>query len=523
MSESLPKSWRKYFPFPKPREEQGAALDFIFNELDRCDDIFLELPTGIGKSGIAITVARVLAATGRGTYISTTTVNLEDQYIRDFHRFGLRQIHSKTKYECVSYENCDLGSCTADKSQESKKRCKSSACPYAVAKAEFDAANVGISNAAWLITTARFSPRFQKRDLLIIDEAHTFGDQLSSCYTVALNTDGDVLEEGDEWQWLSMRKGPLIRLELDEAERAFKNSSEEDEADALKLLRKLELQVANVDMILRGDPEEWVFDFSRKRGKLTVSPLWASPIARPMLDRLAAKRIYLSATLPCFERQAKWLGIDPDSDRSAFYSLPSPFPVNNRLIISAPTVGWKFSEEADKAQALQKAAGAIAVILKRHEGKRGLIHVSSYEQMHGIAGLLNSPRLLTHLSPGDKRNALKRFETTTGAVLISPSSREGLDLFGDKSEFQIIAKLPFASLGDKKVLLRKRQDPDWYALHTVQQIIQAAGRSVRTHDDVAPTYVIDWAWSWLLHAYRHFFPEYFLDACVDARRLAETL
>lgn len=105
-------------------------------------------------------------------------------------------------------------------------------------------------------------------------------------------------------------------------------------------------------------------------------------------------------------------------------------------------VGWKFNEEADKAQALQKAAGAIAVILKRHEGKRGLIHVSSYEQMHGIAGLLNSPRLLTHLSPGDKRNALKRFEATTGAVLISPSSREGLDLFGDKSEFQIIAKLP---------------------------------------------------------------------------------
>jgi Rad3-related DNA helicase len=99
-----------------------------------------------------------------------------------------------------------------------------------------------------------------------------------------------------------------------------------------------------------------------------------------------------------------------------------------------------------------------------------------------------------------------------GAVLVSPSSHEGLDLYGDRSRLQVIAKLPFASLGDKRVKRRMELDKDWYNLHTAQKFIQAVGRSIRSDSDYATTYVLDAAFDGFYHRASQFFPEYILEA-----------
>jgi Rad3-related DNA helicase len=91
-----------------------------------------------------------------------------------------------------------------------------------------------------------------------------------------------------------------------------------------------------------------------------------------------------------------------------------------------------------------------------------------------------SKRLITHENGRDKDVRLEQMFAKPGTVLVSPSSHEGLDLFGDRSRFQVIAKLPFASLGDKRVKRRMKVDKDWYSLHTAQKFIQAVGRSIRS-------------------------------------------
>jgi Rad3-related DNA helicase len=64
-------------------------------------------------------------------------------------------------------------------------------------------------------------------------------------------------------------------------------------------------------------------------------------------------------------------------------------------------------------------------------------------------------------------------------------------LHGDRSRFQIICKVPYPYLGDKLIKKRMHKWKWWYALKTAKTIVQAAGRSIRSKDDTAVTYILD--------------------------------
>jgi Rad3-related DNA helicase len=129
-----------------------------------------------------------------------------------------------------------------------------------------------------------------------------------------------------------------------------------------------------------------------------------------------------------------------------------------------------------------------------------------------VVSQCRSKRLITHESARDKDARLEEMFAKPGTVLVSPSSHEGLDLYGDRSRFQVIAKLPFASIGDKRVKRRMAVDKDWYNLHTAQKFIQAVGRSIRSDSDYATTYVLDAAFDGFYNRASHFFPKYLLEA-----------
>ena len=68
----------------------------------------------------------------------------------------------------------------------------------------------------------------------------------------------------------------------------------------------------------------------------------------------------------------------------------------------------------------------------------------------------------------------------------------GLDLKDEQSRFQILVKVPYPSLGDRWI--KKKQTLDngkWYRWQSVLKIVQAYGRSVRSKDDHAVTYLLD--------------------------------
>jgi Rad3-related DNA helicase len=49
----------------------------------------------------------------------------------------------------------------------------------------------------------------------------------------------------------------------------------------------------------------------------------------------------------------------------------------------------------------------------------------------------------------------------------------------------------------------------WYPLQTAKSIVQSVGRSVRSKDDEAVTYILDSDWSMFYGRNKHFFPDDF--------------
>ena len=503
--------WQSCFPFDQVRPAQADGLDFICRSLAEADDVFLEATTGVGKSGIAMALARMFAAQGRATYITTTKIALENQYLRDFARFGLRQLHSKKHYPCPDCWSCDVGA-RAQESRQGKKfsRCSLGAdCTYRCAKAAFQAAPFGIANAAFIVASARFAPDWTPRHLAIFDEAHLLADTIAGGYSVEIrNTEVDYFpSEGDEPAWLRDHYTFKLNIRISELEEELDQTDASD-PDIQRICQRLERAEAkrhNLAEILSGDPSRWVFD--QQPDVLRIVPLWATDHASGILSRIGAKRVYLSATLAGFELQARQLGIDPQWAR--YLALPSPFPVENRLIHIWPVVRWDYR---DPAPAIADTCRALEMILALHPTDRGLVHVSSYRQAREIIEQSQNPRLITHANACEKDFRLSQMYAKSGTVLVSPSSHEGLDLYDERSRFQVIAKLPFASLGDKRIKRRMETDQSWYSQHTAQKFVQACGRSIRSESDYAVTYVLDAAFPGFYRRAGQFLPSYIRDA-----------
>jgi Rad3-related DNA helicase len=503
--------WQSFFPLPEWRPAQAQGLDFICKGISEADDVLLSAPTGIGKSAMAIALAQFTASLNAGTYISTTTISLENQYMEDFEKLGLRQLHSKSHYPCPACRSCDVGSRELKRTNGSKScRCQEGDfCSYKVAKCAFHMAPFAIANAAYVFTCARFAPDWAPREIAIFDEAHLLHDTIASGYSFDIkNTEVDYFPgEGDEPNWLKNHCFFKLAAQIRELEEQL-DEMDEDDPEIQKVCWKLERtegKQQNLQQILASDPKQWVFD--QQPDRLSISPLWATDFATELLPRIGAKRVYLSATLLGFIHQCRYLGIDPK--KAKFLALDSPFPLEHRSIHVCPVVKW---DHRDPGPAIAKTCRALEKILDFHPADRGLVHVSSYWQAREIVQQCRSKRLITHENAREKDARLEEMFAKPGSVLVSPSPHEGLDLYGDRSRFQVIAKLPFASLGDKRVKRRMEVDKDWYNLHTAQKFTQACGRSIRSDSDFAVTYILDQAFDGFYSRASQFFPQYIVDA-----------
>lgn len=95
-------------------------------------------------------------------------------------------------------------------------------------------------------------------------------------------------------------------------------------------------------------------------------------------------------------------------------------------------------------------------------------------------------------------------------VLMGPSLLEGLDLKDNYSRFQIFAKVPYLSLGDKFVKVKLQMNPSWYQWKAIVNVLQGTGRSIRSEDDWAATYFLDAGLADLIHRSRASFPHEFM-------------
>jgi Rad3-related DNA helicase len=198
--------------------------------------------------------------------------------------------------------------------------------------------------------------------------------------------------------------------------------------------------------------------------------------------------------------------------KNAFLALSSPFNVEHRLVYYWPILTWPKPQE-DQTVIAPDIKRAIDRILALHPNSRGLIHSVSYPRSELLIRVCQSPRLISHTNDKESfTEALALAAATPRSILVSPRATEGVDLKGELSEFQVFIKIPFQKTKDPRVEKRRKTDRDWYTLTAIIAIVQGSGRSVRTFNDVAPTYVLDTNWSWWFRANSHLFPEYFRQA-----------
>ena len=224
--------------------------------------------------------------------------------------------------------------------------------------------------------------------------------------------------------------------------------------------------------------------------------------------------LLMSATILSKENLCKAVGLK-NEDVKFIRVENSDFPIKNRPIYLM-NVAWLNARTM--SESLPNIVKVLDNLLSVHKNDKGIIHTTSYSQVQFIKNNLSKANLsrLIETNPKFDRNEmiLKHTQSEKPTVLISPSMFLGVDLKDDLSRFQIIVKVPYPDLTDKKISVLKQRNPKWYEWNTILRLIQAYGRSVRNADDYANTYILDSSVSFLLKNGKEMIPKWFSEAII---------
>lgn len=535
----MPKhDWKCYFPYDAPRKEQIEAIDFIIDAFENGKKFAIcELGTGSGKSAIGVTVAKYISHNFPvaekyhvGGTILTTQKLLQDQYEKDFTKSSLVSLKSSSNYQCkhLPKQSCAETRPLLENEPKGTKLWNTCVlnCTYKKKKEEFINSQMGVTNFAYFLNETKYSGKIQKRQIMIVDEAHNLPDELSKFIEVSFSekfaksfldlTLPQGLTPRKMVSWIQNEYYPVLlskKMTFESNMEKYGNLSDKIMSGELsKLTKKLELLSGHESKVATfleiWDAENWLMEeipAEEKSGrKFQFKPIDVGPYADSYIHSWGEFVILMSATILDEDGFMKLCGVTKDN--AVILKTPSPFPVENHPIIYAP-VGSMGNKDIETT--LPKLVDAIKEILKAHKNEKGIIHCNSYKIAWYIKKNIRSTRLLIHDS-SDRDDVLKKhISSKEPTVLLSPSMTEGVDLKDDLSRFQIICKIPFPYLGDKLISKKMHKWDWWYDLQTAKTLIQAVGRSIRNDEDTAVTYILDAIWERFYSKNRKIFPENF--------------
>lgn len=481
----------KNFPLPKPRDMQVEAIERIVAAyVNGADYAVLEAPVGTGKSAIAMAVAR----TFKQSYMLTLTEQLQEQYLRDFERFGMRTLKGRGKFTCHS-----LGpKATCAEGKHVTPACK--ACPYQRAKqAAFEADHIVANYHSHLFNIGMQGvdedgeEGAQMRPLLVVDEAHAMENFLLDAVgiTVRLNKLSVVVppppdEEETAYPYLAYIREELLPKLKEELKRVVDPKAKDD---LLSLMGKLGMVLSTADDI-RWIPERGTLMGSQAVDKswFSLKPLYVSRWGHQLYGH-GQRQLFMSGTILSASQFVHSVGLDPM--KGDHIELDSPFPVENRPIY----VGGLPMAKKDRDSSWPIMAKMVENLLTAHSKEKGLLLCPSNEMLKYIQqrlGRTNASRLI--FAAGENRmEQYNRHITGRGPTVLAASGFwEGADLKGDASRFQIIPQAPRPMW--KGQIAARAQAPggdNWYRWQTWQKFLQGTGRSVRSETDSAVTYCFD--------------------------------
>jgi Rad3-related DNA helicase len=524
----------KFFPHQNIREIQQQALykcaEFLNNDKKY---LILELPPGVGKSAIGMTIARYFKNKNKSTYYITPQKILQDQYANEFKDIAI--IKGKKNYRCLHdpFLTCDYGACeksskqlikpelTYDtdnkenniKNKKSKQKCIN--CPYKIAVEDAFNSSISLFNFDGYYLHTNFSKfSSQERNLLIIDECHKIENKMINLYSLSLSKK----EHSDlpEYKNIHQYQPYLIKLRMMLEQNINDNNQQLnlvtiDNTLLDRLLKERDKnidKISKIEKILNNIEHDWVinteYNFDKTFKGIEIKKLYVNDVIPSYIFKKTPKIILMSATIINPKEFCTYNGIPYNS--AMYFNAGSPFNINNRkiYIIGSGSMSMKNFDFSKKM-----LVEDIKRIINHHKNDRGIIHTYSNKIANFIRDTIIDDRIIVKDDKHSIEYCLNKLKESKNGIIVGSAMEEGLDLKDDLSRFQIISKIPYPNLGDNQIRIRKDNDKEYYQYLTILTLCQAYGRSIRTHTDYANTYILDSDFSRLT---RNCMPKWFNEA-----------
>ena len=527
------------------RKGQRETIETIVNTYleDPEATMVIDAPTGTGKSIIAMWCSWILKEIGKRGYLITSDISLQDQYESDINRLNLRwpSVKGVDNYNCnVNGLTFSLGECRMKNMGYDQAMAKldcAKSCDYLQLRARAIDSPVTILNYAfWLLQRNYVAPRmeendkkipFTKRDFVFFDEAHKIDDIVQNHFSpridnktarifgevnkfiqrnsidaawvsenriadiinrIMLEDDVDLLMRHiNEFRGIAVVYRKVKDAALKQSKRRFYDEIPKNWQQFFGRMDRLKDIWCKfddyADIIKDNGTDTIVID--RGEGEVKFMCTEESKMIEKYLHNQAGFKVFMSATIGGPREFARVMGIKS----AKFIRLDNAFNYDKSpvVFINKHKLSYRHKE-----QSLPKVVELLDKIISKHKGQRGIIHTGSYEFTNYIKSKSKHTfRLMDYENSKEKGDMLELFKRKEDAVFMGPSLLEGLDLKDDISRFQVFFKVPYPNLRDPLIKAKMEKMPGWYDWKTGITIMQGVGRSVRSEEDWAVTYVLD--------------------------------
>jgi len=476
----------------QPRDCQVAALTALEKYWNEADVFVLSAPTAAGKTRMMSTIARWVHKKHKlqSTILVPNNVLL-DQVVESEGIYALRNMDSYTCQGGATDQQGEALSCQARK-RVMGETCGQ--CVYLRQVRQVHKVPYRVANYYTYLAHRLYSP------VIMVDEAHLLVNMTKELAAKHLWVDRILLKGGDEVRlpyFVDTYEALLDWVRTREfREGAWQALREELETGRMRYL------VERGDRRYRG----------RERDCLTLLPLDTSH--EPKLEVLwpskkVQKIVLLSGTISRLEVEQLALA----GKRVKYIEVESPIEAKRRPVFVEQGYGLSYPVSQDSLSSL---ASRVVNICNMSPKTKILVHIP-YSLSAKILPMLREQlgdRVLSH-GREDKIEVVDYFKTTKEPlVLLGSGLYEGVDLYGDDYQVQIICKVPWPFLGDPAWKFIAETHPERYAWQAIQQVVQAAGRICRGPDDFGSTFILDRSFRRLYSQQGTLFPEYFKQAVV---------
>lgn len=536
----------EFEPRPGQIEAVNSILDAFITQ--NKENVILNGSTGAGKSILGIVTAECISTlvgkAGKDKACSSIILShtnvLNKQYYNSFKNLGEREfvmIKGAGNYSCSALSQGGLKE-TADAcafsviSQNSQfgamgaDHCGS--CDYNKMKSlRRYARHLSTNYSYYFVDRMYTNTPLEERDIVIWDEAHLVNDLFSDhnaiffsvkriqTYIEEINRNLNIPNQLTIIKTLNLISQAIVSGSITEknfqiilkkltecyttinlaansaAESAFSERRTGEYLKMKRLSKKYEGLACKIGDFFNYKYEH-IFEHNPTEESISVKPIFVGKMFSVLKN--AQRNLFMSATISD-KLMYETLGLT--SQNTAFIKLDPTFEPENKRIVFFNPMSLNYNSLKNR-DTIDDLVSSVSKIVKHHtkKGDRGIILTPSFKLQDEITRVIRSSSFtLYEQKKGDTlESTVAKFKAHKGkdpAILVSPSMFEGVDLPGELSRYQILVKAPYPSLGDKRMKYIMENHKTIYELGTLMKIVQGAGRSIRSPEDYATTYILD--------------------------------